>query len=138
MMMMMVSRRLFLGMATASAAAAASANSAAADSRSPGLNSLTTGAQPITPQERNARLAKVQSLLQQRKLAALLVESGSTLEYFTGIQWRRSERITAALIPAEGQVVVVTPFFEQPSIRETLQVPADVRPWKEEIGRAHV
>jgi Xaa-Pro dipeptidase len=131
-MMMTVSRRLFLGMATASAAAAASANSAAADSRSLGLNSLTAGAQPITPRERNARLAKVQSLLQQRKIAALLVESGSTLEYFTGIQWRRSERITAALIPAEGQVVVVTPFFEQPSIRETLQVPADVRPWKED------
>jgi len=26
----------------------------------------------------------------------------------------------------------VTPFFEEPSIRETLKVPADVRPWKED------
>jgi Xaa-Pro dipeptidase len=128
-----VSRRVLLRMATAGAAVAAAANVGwPAQARSAGLSSITTGAQPITPQERNARLAKVQSLMQQRRIAALLVESGSTLDYFTGIQWRRSERITAALIPADGQVVVVTPFFEQPSIRETLQIPADVRPWKED------
>jgi Xaa-Pro aminopeptidase len=132
-LMTKVSRRGFLGVA-ASAAVAASTKFglARAQPQSLGLSSLTTGAQPITPREHNARLAKVQALMQRRKIAALLVESGSTLEYFTGIQWRRSERITAALIPAEGQVVVVTPFFEQPSIRETLQIPADVRPWKED------
>jgi len=28
--------------------------------------------------------------------------------------------------------VVVTPFFEEPSIRETLRIPRDVRPWKED------
>ena len=67
----------------------------------------------------------------QQKIAALLIESGSTLEYFTGIQWRRSERITAAIIPATGKVMVVTPHFEEPSIRETLQVDGDVRPWDE-------
>ena len=60
-----------------------------------------------------------------------MIESGSTLEYFTGIQWRRSERITAAIITANGKVMVVTPHFEEPSIRETLQVDGDVRPWDE-------
>jgi Xaa-Pro dipeptidase len=70
--------------------------------------------------------------MQQRRTGALLIESGSTLEYFTGIRWWRSERTTAALIPAEGRVVVVTPAFEEPSVRETLRVPADVRPWKED------
>jgi len=35
-------------------------------------------------------------------------------------------------VPAEGRVVVVTPFFEEPSIRETLRSPGDVRPWKED------
>ena len=70
--------------------------------------------------------------MQQGKIAALLVEAGSSLEYFTGIRWRRSERTTAALIPAEGETIVVTPFFEAPSIRELLKVPADVRTWNED------
>ena len=64
-------------------------------------------------------------------MAALLIEPGATLDYFTGIKWRRSERITLAIIPARGEVVVVTPAFEEPSVRETLQVGGDVRPWNE-------
>ena len=127
-----VSRRAFFGMTSAGAALAASASVHATESREQGLSSLTKGAQPITAQEHAARIAKLQSLMQQRKVAALLVEAGSSLEYFTGIRWRRSERTTAALIPAEGGTVVVTPFFEEPSVRETLKVTADVRPWNED------
>ena len=67
----------------------------------------------------------------QQNIAALLVEPGSTLEYFTGVRWHRSERTTAALIPARGSVIIVTPAFEEPSVRETLQVSADVRTWNE-------
>ncbi|MEA3177850.1 MAG: Xaa-Pro dipeptidase [Gammaproteobacteria bacterium] len=93
---------------------------------------MAESAQPITAQERQARLAKVQGLMQEKKVAALLVESGSTLEYFTGIHWWTSERVTAAIIPANGQVIIVTPFFESPSIREMLQVPGEIRPWQED------
>ncbi len=93
---------------------------------------MTGNAQPITAQERQARLAKVQGLMQEKKIAALLVEAGSTLEYFTGIHWWTSERVTAALIPASGQVIVITPFFESPSIHEMLQVPGEIRPWQED------
>ena len=127
-----VSRRAFVGMTIAGAALAAGAKASAADSPAQSLKSLTKDAQPITAQEHAARIAKLQSLMQQRKVAALLVEAGSSLEYFTGIRWRRSERTTAALIPAEGGVVVVTPFFEEPSVRETLKISADVRSWKED------
>jgi Xaa-Pro dipeptidase len=130
--MMRMSRRAFVGMAAAGAALTVGARVDAADSRDQSLSSLTTRAQPITAQEHAARIAKVQSLMQRRKIAALLVEAGSTLEYFTGIRWWRSERTTAALIPAEGTVVVVTPFFEEPSIRETLKIAGDVRPWRED------
>jgi Xaa-Pro dipeptidase len=119
-------------MTTAGAALAASAGVYATEARAQSLSSLTKDAQPITAEEHVARIAKLQSLMQQRKIAALLVEAGSSLQYFTGIHWWRSERTTAALIPAEGGVVVVTPFFEEPSIRETLKVSADVRPWKED------
>jgi Xaa-Pro dipeptidase len=132
--MTIVSRRAFLALTAAGAAIAAAPRALAANTRPAGtaLSSLTGDVPPISAEERGARLAKVQGLMQQRKVAALLVEAGSTLEYFTGIRWHRSERTTAALIPANGEVVVVTPFFEEPSVRETLQVPADVRPWKED------
>ena len=93
---------------------------------------MTAAAQPISAQERASRIAKVQGLMQEKKIAALLVESGSTLDYFTGVQWQLTERVTAAVIPARGQTVVVTPFFERPSIQEMLQVPAEIRTWQED------
>lgn len=128
-----VSRRGFFGLTAAGAALAASEQTRAATTvAASGLSSLTSEAEPISTQEHGARLAKVQGLMQQQKIAAFLVESGPSLEYFTGIRWRRSERTTAALIPADGRTVVVTPYFEEPSIRETLKVAADVRPWKED------
>jgi Xaa-Pro dipeptidase len=113
----------------AAAIPAASAGPTAASAAE--RTSLTAGAKPISADERHARIAKVQALMVQRQVAALLVEPGSTLDYFTGIRWHRSERITLAVIPARGEVLVVTPAFEEPSVRETLQVGGDVRVWNE-------
>jgi Xaa-Pro dipeptidase len=81
--------------------------------------------------EREARIAKAQGLMRQLGIAALLVEPGSSLIYFTGVRWSRSERLTCAIIPAEGEIGVVTPFFEEPSVRESLAVAAQVRTWQE-------
>ena len=103
----------------------------AAPSGLAGLTSMTTSAKPISVEERRARIAKLQRLMVEQKIGALILESGSSLDYFTGIQWHRSERTTAAVIPARGDIVVVTPAFEEPSIRETLAVGDDVRPWNE-------
>jgi Xaa-Pro dipeptidase len=125
----MLTRRVFLQGAATSSLLAAGSN--ARDFTAPTLKSLTGDAKPISVEERHARIGKAQSLMAQRKVAALLVESGSSLEYFTGIRWRRSERTTLAIIPASGEVLVVTPAFEEPSVRETLQVGGDVRPWDE-------
>lgn len=118
--------------ASTAAPSTAAPSSAAAPHAAAGLKSLTVDAQPISAAERRARIAKLQALLTEAKVGALLVESGSTLEYFTGINWHRSERTTAALIPAHGSPVIVTPAFEEPSVRETLQVEGDVLPWNED------
>jgi Xaa-Pro aminopeptidase len=127
-----VSRRTFFGLTAAGAALAGSERSLADKAAAAELTSITRDAQAISTAEHGARLARVQGLMQQKKIAAFLVEAGPSLEYFTGVRWHRTERTTAALIPAEGRVVVVTPYFEEPSIRETLKVAADVRPWKED------
>ncbi|MBP8232952.1 MAG: aminopeptidase P family protein [Rhizorhabdus sp.] len=97
-----------------------------------GLTPMTANARPIQPEEHRARLAKAQRLMQAQGIGAILVEAGSSLLYFTGIDWWRSERLTAAVIPVEGDILVVTPAFEEPSIRESLAVPADVRVWQED------
>jgi len=125
----MIARRTFLGSAALGLVAAQSRLLAA--SPSDALPNLAAKAVPIGVEERKARLAKVQRLMAQAGIGALLVEPGSSLIYFTGVEWWRSERLTAALIPVEGDVTVVTPYFEAPSIRESLAIPADVRTWDE-------
>ena len=96
------------------------------------LTDITGDARPIDAAERRGRLARAQGLMRANGIGAVLVEAGSSLTYFTGIRWGRSERLTAAVIPVEGEPLVVTPFFEEPSIRESLGVPAIVRVWQED------
>lgn len=124
---MSLGRRDLLGLAAAGTALAAAPRASAA----PQTHVLPPAA-PITRAEREARLARLQAELRRRNLSALLVEAGSSLVYFTGIDWWRSERTTAVVIPAEGPVLIVTPFFEEPSIREMLDVPGEVRVWQED------
>ncbi len=87
---------------------------------------------PISSAERVQRLAKAKELMRRHGIGAVLVESGPSLDYYTGIQWWRSERLTAVVIPAEGDPIIVTPFFERPSIAELLKVPAEIRTWNED------
>jgi Xaa-Pro dipeptidase len=126
----MFSRRSLLQSAAAAPLLMA-AGSFARGAAPPALKPMTSDAKPISAGERQGRIHKLKSLMAQQKVAALLIEPGSSLDYFTGIRWHRSERTTVAIIPASGEIVVVTPAFEEPSVRETLQVGGDVRPWDE-------
>lgn len=87
---------------------------------------------PISQAERLQRIAKARQLMQQNGIGSVIVESGSSLDYLTGVQWHRSERLTAAVIPAQGDPIIVTPFFESPSIAEMLAIPAEIRTWNED------
>ena len=86
---------------------------------------------PIGRPERLARIARAQSLMKANDIGAIIVESGPSLDYFTGVQWWRSERLTGTVIPATGDPIIVTPFFEKPSVEESLGIPAEVRTWNE-------
>jgi Xaa-Pro aminopeptidase len=130
---MTISRRRVLSLAGASAALASLAPHQlfAADAAS-GLKSMTTDVVPIGRAEYLARIDKARALMGKHDIGALLVEPGASLVYFTGVEWWRSERLTAAVIPREGDIVIVTPHFEEPSVRESLRIPADVRVWNED------
>ncbi|WP_448664546.1 M24 family metallopeptidase [Sphingomonas sp. CJ20] len=96
------------------------------------LRDLTTGAKPIQPEERAARIARAQGLMRAHGIGAVLIEPGASLVYFTGVRWGRSERLTVAIVPVEGDPCIVTPFFEEPSVRESLGIRAEVRVWQED------
>lgn len=129
-----MNKRDFLKFSGALGATTALAPAVVAQARSSsaeGLKKMTTDAQPIGVDERKSRVAKAQHLMQQAGIDALLLESGSSLVYFLGVRWWRSERFTGAVIPAEGEIAIITPYFEEPSIRESMTFGDDVRTWHE-------
>jgi len=124
-------RRQFLGTATlAGLAATLPTPVLAADTA--GLPNLAAKAVPIGKAERMARIAKAKELMHTNDIGALLIEPGSSLIYFTGVRWSRSERLTAAVLTREGEVAIITPFFEEPSVRESLGIDAEVLTWNED------
>jgi Xaa-Pro dipeptidase len=96
------------------------------------LQSMTADALPITLQERMTRIAKVQQLMVQQKMEALVLDAGTTLKYFTGIGWWPSERTMAAIIPARGEVKYVCPGFEEDRLRELIKIGKEVYAWQED------
>ena len=95
------------------------------------LESLTAGMAPIALEEHKARIARAQGLLAETGLDALVLASGSSLEYFTGAAWGLSERFFGMVLPREGAPAWITPAFERERALEQVQVGADVRPWEE-------
>jgi Xaa-Pro dipeptidase len=126
--MLTLDRRSF-GLAALGAALVPGSRLSAAASAE--LKPITGDAKPITRAERLQRVAKAQQLMRRHGLGSILIEPGASLTYFTGVRWSRSERLTAALIPAQGEAIVFTPFFEEPSVRESLAIPAEIRTWNE-------
>ena len=130
--MIQLDRRRLLGAASGAGLALASAGLVRAEPVADGLTSLIGGVVPISPAERQARIARAQALMRAGGWSALVIEPGSSMIYFTGVRWSRSERPTLAILPAEGEPAIITPHFEEPSVRESLNVPAEVRVWHED------
>lgn len=95
------------------------------------LKPMTGDVKPITVQEREARIEKAQRLMTDNKIKALYLEGGTSLNYFTGIRWGRSERMMAAIIPAKGEVKYISPAFEAARVQELMTIGSDIRVWEE-------
>ena len=68
------------------------------------------------------RRAKVQEHLKEAGLAALIVVPGANLHYLTGVRMGLSERVTAMVLPAEGEPRFVVPGFEAERVRRQSQI----------------
>ncbi len=136
---MSLKRRDFIKLSAGSAAAGTvmltgiSSCASPKDSPSPTdeLKSMTDDIVPITVKEREARIEKAQRLMAENKIEALLLDSGTSLKYFTGISWWPSERTMVAIIPAKGEVKYVSPAFEADRLRQLIKIGKDVRTWEE-------
>ena len=100
------------------------------------LTSMRDRMVPITVDERKARVAKARRLLAENGLSALMLTGGTSLRYFTGIEWWLSERLLTVVIPREGRAFIVCPAFERDRAQEQIDSgpfggDADIMTWEE-------
>ena len=93
---------------------------------------MTDGIQPITDSERRERMDKARRLMVENRIGGIFLEGGSSLFYFTGVRWGRSERTFGAILPARGDLAWVVPAFEEARARELVRFGADIRTWEED------
>ncbi len=127
--------RLTAGSASFGAAMVSGLSAFAGTSRSTllsGLSPMTGDVTPISLQERQTRVEKAQRLMAENNIAALVLDSGTSMVYFTGISWGQSERTMAAIIPARGEVKYVCPAFEAERLRQLITIGTEVRTWEED------
>ena len=87
---------------------------------------------PISEGEREQRRDKARRLMKQLGFSAMLIEPGANMTYFAGIEWGRSERLFAFLLPETGKPVVISPAFEQQRAEDQVNGRFDVRVWQED------
>jgi Xaa-Pro dipeptidase len=137
-----MNRRRFLTRAAAGLGAAALA-APAGDAEAQGaanvpesirsLKSMMDGVVPITSAERQARIDKARRLMTEHRIAAIVLEGGSSMLYFTGVRWGLSERPFVTVLPARGDLAWVAPGFEEARARELIELGGrDVRTWQED------
>jgi Xaa-Pro dipeptidase len=95
------------------------------------LQSMRDGVQPISVEERRARIAQAQRIMRERDIQALYLDASSSLYYFTGTRFWASERLHGAVLPARGEIAYISPAFEEEKTRAMLKLGDDVRVWEE-------
>src|SRR6266567_3530416 len=76
------------------------------------LKNMRGGVPPIGVDERLRRIARAQAIMREKGIDALYLDVSSSMTYFTGLKFRRTERMHSAVLPAKGEIVYVSPAFE--------------------------
>ena len=50
---------------------------------------MSAALKPITDEERLGRMEKARRLMRENTIAAIYLEPGTTMQYFTGVRWGR-------------------------------------------------
>jgi Xaa-Pro dipeptidase len=95
------------------------------------MTSMRGDAVPIGDDELRARVAKAQAIMREEGIDALHLDSSTSCLYFTGLRFKLTERLHGVLIPAEGELVYISPAFEEAKLRTMMRLPGEVRCWEE-------
>jgi Xaa-Pro dipeptidase len=95
------------------------------------MRSMRESVARIGDDELRARIAKAQSIMRQEGIAALHLDSSTSCLYFAGLRFKLTERLHGVVVPAEGDLVYVSPAFEAERLRAMMRVPGAVRCWDE-------
>src|SRR3979411_679131 len=82
-----------------------------------GLRNMRGDVPPIGVDERLQRIARAQAMMREKGIDALYLDVSSSMTYFTGLKFRRTERMHSAVLPAKGEIVYVSPAFEVEKLR---------------------
>nr|WP_028762316.1 Xaa-Pro peptidase family protein [Shewanella colwelliana] len=96
------------------------------------LSDMTEGVVGISKDEFSARVEKAQQLMRDQGLAAIYINAGTNLYYFTGTRWYASERMVGAIIPANGAVEYIAPAFEVDTLKGFMVIDGKVNTWHED------
>ncbi len=96
------------------------------------MTSLRGDAPPIGVEERLQRIAQAQALMREKGIDALYLDASSSMTYFTGLAFRRTERMHSAILPAKGDIVYVSPAFEIEKLKTMLSFGDRIAAWEED------
>lgn len=96
------------------------------------LSDMTHDVTGIGQHEHQARIERAQVYMQAHDVSALILPAGTSLTYFTGMEWYPSERLVAAILPAQGELIYIAPHFELGSIKDAMKISAPVALWQEQ------
>ncbi|WP_276307866.1 M24 family metallopeptidase [Alteromonas flava] len=95
------------------------------------LEDMTTALVPIQVEEYHQRISKAQAYMRTHAIDAIYLNAGTSLAYFTGLQWYPSERLVGAVLTATGELDFIAPHFELGSIKDAMVVQAPTILWHE-------
>jgi len=84
------------------------------------LKSRRAEAKPITNQERQARIERAQRLMKESQIESICMMGGTSLAYFSNVNWGNSERLFFMVLPRKGEPFFVVPRFEEDRAREQI------------------
>lgn len=95
------------------------------------IDEIRSRIKPITKEERLERQEKARTLMARYGMDTLFFEGGTSLKYFTGVSWERSERLFAMILPRNGTLHYIVPKFEQSRALEQIGE-ANLLAWEED------
>ncbi|NQY63885.1 MAG: aminopeptidase P family protein [Alteromonadaceae bacterium] len=95
------------------------------------LLDMTTKVESIPIDEFNQRINKAQQLMTEQNITATYVNAGTNLYYFTGTRWFASERMVGAIIPQQGKIQYIVPYFEINTVKQYMSIEGNILAWQE-------